>query len=352
VIAVDAGILPGSRDYAGARLADVPVRSARLEVEGYDGGFVPDGGIDPFLALGAAALSTDRLQLVTAVAIAFARSPMITAMQSWNLQALSRGRVILGLGSQVKAHIERRYSMPWSAPAPRMREYVLALRAIWDGWSGRAPLDFRGRHYSHTLMVPNFDPGPLDVPDPTILVAALGPVMCEVAGEVGDGIAGHPFTTAAYIREVQAPAIERGRGRGGSDRRFIRAAMPMVITGRTADERAAASAAIRRLAAFYGSTPSYHRVLEHAGRPELGPALTRLSKEREWDRMADLIDDDLLAELAVIGDPDDIPRLVLDRIGDVDRVTLYAPYRSDDAMWADIAGRLRDLDHDRGAPDE
>ena len=186
-----------------------------MEAAGYDGAFTFEGPHDPFLPLVLAAEATERLELTTAVAIAFARSPMTLAHQAWDLQAMSGGRFHLGLGSQIKAHIERRFSMPWSAPAARMRELVLAIRAIWSTWQDRTPLRFEGDHYTHTLMTPFFDPGPLDVGPPRIWLGGVGPLMTEAAGEVADGFMVHPFCTERSLHEVTLPALERGRARPG-----------------------------------------------------------------------------------------------------------------------------------------
>lgn len=338
-IKFDAALYPSGPGYANARLSDVAACARGVEEAGFDGGYVLDGVVDPILSLTVAAEATNHLELVTGVAIAFARSPMTTALQAWNLQELSGGRLVLGLGSQVRAHIEKRFSMPWGSPAARMREYVLALRAIWDTWGRGVPLGFRGTYYTHTLMTPTFSPGPIEAADPAVLIGALGPRMLAVAGEVADGLYGHPFVTVDYLRDVQIPALERGlEARADSlDSRFVLSAMPMVITGRTADERAAAEVAVRRQCAFYGSTPAYYPVLEHHGYAGLGPQLNTMSKLGEWDAMAESIDDDLLALLTVQGTPEEIPGRLLDRVGDtVDRVQLYAPYESDSAMWSGI----------------
>jgi probable F420-dependent oxidoreductase len=318
-----------------------------LEEAGFDGGYVVEGTVDPFLSLGAAASTTSRLTLVSGVAIALARSPMTTALQAWNIQDLSEGRLVLGLGSQIKTHVEKRYSMPWGAPAAQMREYILALRAIWDCWGRGAPLEFRGTYYTHSLMIPTFNPGPIEHPDPLVMMGGLGPRMVAVAGEVADGYYGHPFASADFIRTVQVPALEVGKERRSPSlsEDVAVSMMPMVVTGRSPDERATAEQTVRKLCAFYGSTPAYYRVLEHHGYTELGPRLNAMSKRGEWDAMAELIDDDLLGELAIVGTPAEIPGSVRDRcVGLADRVAIYAPYKSDLTMWREILSELRGTD--------
>ncbi|MGH9083555.1 MAG: TIGR03617 family F420-dependent LLM class oxidoreductase, partial [Acidimicrobiales bacterium] len=210
------------------------------EATGYDGVWSVETGHDPFLPLAVAAGATERLELATGIAVAFARNPMTIATLANDLHELSGGRFVLGLGSQIKAHITRRYSMPWSHPAPRMRELVLAVRAIWRTWETGEPLAFRGEFYSHTLMTPFFNPGPNRYGNPRVLVAAVGELMAEVAGEVGDGLLVHPFTTRRYLAEVGLPALERGAAKAGKGRADLTVALPgFVVTGTTGEERAA-----------------------------------------------------------------------------------------------------------------
>jgi probable F420-dependent oxidoreductase len=340
---VDGAIFPGGENLYSGELTDVPARAALLERMGYDGVFTLDTNIDPFLSLLLAAEHSERIELITGVAIAFARSPMTLALQAWNLQKFSRGRMILGLGSQVRAHIENRFSMPWAAPAEKMRELILAVRAIWDCWGRGKPLDFRGKHYKHTLMTPVFNPGPIDYADPKIYLGALGPKMIEVAGEVADGLYGHPFTTLRFIEEKQLPSLDVGLARAGRSRAdFDMPAMIITITGRDAGEIAAADFDMRRLLAFYGSTPAYYSVLELHGWGDLGPRLNRLSKEGKWREMADLFSPEMVDAFAVKGRPEEIPDLIAARCrGLIDRVTLYAPYRSDAGIWPGIVEGLQ-----------
>jgi probable F420-dependent oxidoreductase len=319
-------------------LADVPRVAKELEDVGYDGGFSAETAHDPFFPLLLAAEHTERLELGTGIAVAFARSPMIVANVGYDLQAYSKGRCILGLGSQVKAHIEKRFSMPWSQPAARMREFILAMRAIWACWNEGEKLDFRGEFYRHTLMTPFFNPGPNPYGVPKVFLAAVGEKMTEVAGEVADGILLHGFTTERYVREVTLPALEQGWAKAGKSRDQFEITGPMfVITGTNEQEYAAARTGTKQQIAFYGSTPAYRGVLELHGWGDLQGELNRLSKEGEWETMGELIDDDVLAEFAVVGEPEEIPKLMLARYGDVlDRLSFYAPYRTDRERWSGI----------------
>ena len=325
------------------RLGDARRAAAELEEIGYDGAFTAETSHDPFLPLLLAAEGTERLELATGIAVAFARSPMTLAYTAWDLQAHSGGRLLLGLGSQIKAHVEKRFSMPWSAPAARMREFILALRAIWACWQDGVPLDFRGEFYRHTLMTPFFNPGPIPPGPPRVLLAAVGEKMTEVAGEVADGIILHGFTTERYVREVTMPALERGWARSGRRREDFQITGPMfVVTGTTEEETAQAAALTRQQIAFYGSTPAYRGVLELHGWGDLQPELNRLSKEGRWAEMGDLITDEILHTFAVVGTPEEVPTLLAARYGDLlDRLSFYAPYRSDPQRWAAVLDGLR-----------
>jgi probable F420-dependent oxidoreductase len=302
---------------------------------GYDGIWSAETGHDAFLPLAVAASVTDRLELGTGIAVAFARNPMTLAMLANDLQELSRGRFMLGLGSQIKPHITKRYSMPWSHPAPRMRELILAIRAIWASWEGGGKLDFRGEFYSHTLMTPFFNPGPNPFGNPRILLAAVGPLMTEVAGEVADGMLVHAFTTERYLREVTLPALERGAAKAGKGRADLEISFPaFVVTGPTEEAREKAAAAVRGQIAFYGSTPAYRPVLELHGWGDLQSELNSLSKRGEWDKMGEVIDDEILEAFAVVAPLEDVPPRVLERFGDaVDRFSFYVPYRVEPDEW-------------------
>jgi probable F420-dependent oxidoreductase len=318
--------------------------AAAAEREGFDGFWLSEVKHDPFLALAVAATATERIQLGTAIALAFARSPMTTAAAANDLQALSGGRFQLGLGTQVKAHITRRFSMPWSHPAPRMREYVLALRAIWDTWHTGAPLDFRGEFYSHSLMTPMFEPQRHEFGAPPVLLAGVGETMTEVAGEVADGFLAHGFTTERYLRDVTLPALQRGRDKSGRTLDgFTVMGSPMIATGRTDEELEVAKAGVRAQIAFYGSTPAYRPVLELHGWGELGDRLHGMSLKGRWTEMGSLLDDDVLDAFAVVGAPAEAGAEVVRRYGDVlDRLTLYTPYDVDPALMAEVAASVQD----------
>jgi probable F420-dependent oxidoreductase len=330
-VKIDGG-LPGAAPTEVARVA------RELEDVGYDGGLTAETSHDPFLPLVIAAEHTDRLELGTGIAVAFARNPMTLASISYDLQAFSGGRFRLGLGSQIKAHIEKRFSMPWSHPAARMRELILAIRAVWACWNEGTPLEFRGEFYRHTLMTPFFNPGPNPFGAPKIQLAAVGERMTEVAGEVADGIILHGFTTERYVREVTMPALERGFAKGGRDRSRFEVCGPLfVVTGTDDQELEAARVGTKQQIAFYGSTPAYRGVLELHGWGDLQDELNTLSKRGEWVAMGDRIDDDMLQTFAVVGSPEEIPALMLARFGDVvDRIMFYAPYRSDPDRWKGV----------------
>jgi probable F420-dependent oxidoreductase len=320
------------------------IEAARLaEQVGYDGIWSAETSHDPFLPLALAAEHTERIELGTGIAVAFARNPMTLAQVANDLQTLSEGRFLLGLGSQIKPHIEKRFSMPWSHPAARMRELILAIRAIWSSWSDGSRLAFRGEFYRHTLMTPMFDPGPNPFGNPRIFLAAVGEGMTEVAGEVADGMLAHGFTTERYLREVTVPALERGLAASGRTRADIEISYPgMIVTGEDEAGVAAAARAVKTQLAFYGSTPAYLPVLELHGWGELHTELNRLSKRGEWDAMADLIDDEVLDTFAVVADLDDIAGQVLGRFdGVVDRFSFYAPYAMDPERWAGVLAGFR-----------
>ncbi len=319
----------------------IAASARRLEEAGYDGAWSAETGRDPFLPLAVAADATERLELATGIAVAFARNPMTLAMAANDLQQLSKGRFLLGLGSQIKPHITKRYSMPWSHPAPRMRELILAIRAIWHAWGTRAPLDFRGEFYTHTLMTPFFDPGPNPYGNPKILLAAVGSLMAEVAGEAGDGLLVHPFTTARYLSEVSIPALERGAAKAGKSRQDLVVALPgFVVTGTNEEEMAASAKAARAQLAFYGSTPAYRPVLELHGWGDLQSELHARSKRGEWEAMGELIDDEVLDTFAVVAPPERVADAVLGRWGGlVDRFSFYAALPAPD--MASVIAQLK-----------
>jgi probable F420-dependent oxidoreductase len=316
---------------------------ARLEEVGYDGAFSFEAKHDPFLPLVLAAEHTSRLRIGTAIAIAFARNPMNLANLAYGLQSISEGRFVLGLGSQVRPHIEHRFSMPWSRPAPRMREIVQAIRAIFAAWEGTAPLDFRGEMYRHTLMIPAFDPGPNPFGPPPIFTGGFGPYMTRVAGEVADGFIAHPFTTRKSLLEHTLPALERGlaiAGRKRSDLEVVCATL--VVTADREEDLARAVVAARKQLAFYGSTPAYRSTLDCHGWGDLHAELNRLSKLGRWDDMAALIDDEMLEAIAVVGPRREIAGKLRARLaGIADSVSLTHNRAPDPEHWADVVADLR-----------
>jgi len=327
-----------------ARPEEMPAAARELEEIGYDGCFTAETSHDPFLPVTLAALETERIELGTGIAVAFARNPMSTAVIGNDLQLYTKGRFILGLGSQIKPHIEKRFSMPWSEPAKRMREFILAMRAVWACWKEGEKLDFRGEFYRHTLMTPFFNPGPNPYGAPKVFLAAVGERMTEVAGEVADGILLHGFTTERYVREVTVPALERGWARAGKQRGGFELSGPMfVVTGTNDEEYEAARRGTKQQIAFYGSTPAYRGVLDLHGWGDLQGELNRLSKQGDWVQMGELVDDEMLAAFAVTGEPEEIPEKMLDRYGDVvDRLSFYAPYKSDPERWSRIVERFKE----------
>lgn len=288
-------------------LREVPTEIQRIEAAGYNGVMTQENRHDPFLPLGVAAVHSERVQLGTGVAISFARSPMVVANLCWDLQVASRGRFILGIGPQVKGHNERRFSVPWSAPAPRMREYIQALRAIWHSWKSGEQLAFEGEHYTFTLMTPNFTPEPMDYASPPITMAAVGPAMLRTAGHVADGVRLHGFCTPKYIENVIWPQLATGLERGGRSRENLQiSGGGFVITGATDEEVDKLIEFYRGRVAFYGSTRAYWPVLEQHNLLELGEKLNHMSKSNQWKAMPAEISDDVMQYFAAIGRYDEI----------------------------------------------
>ncbi len=324
-------------------LAQTAASARDAEAEGYDGIWAAETDHDPFLPLLLAAEHTERVELGTGIAVAFARNPMTLAHVGYDLQRFSKGRFLLGLGSQIRPHITKRFSMEWSHPAARMREMIAAIKHIWGAWDGEHELDFRGDFYTHTIMTPFFNPGPNPYGPARIFLAAVGERMTEVAGEVADGMLCHGFTTETYLREVTLPALERGASRAGRSLDDFELSGPaFVVTGTTEEEMTASAKAVRERIAFYGSTPAYRPVLERHGWGELQTELNVLSKQGEWERMGAMIDDDMLDAFAVVADPEHLPVKLHERYGDViDRIRFYVPYQSDPERWAAVMAGLK-----------
>jgi probable F420-dependent oxidoreductase len=305
---LDSGLMGG--------LSTVPERIRALEAAGYDGAISAETSSDPFFPLLLAAEHSERIELMTSIAVAFARSPMILAQVGHELNAYSKGRFILGLGSQIKPHITKRFSMPWSSPAARMRELILAMRAIWDCWYRGEKLDFRGEFYTHTLMTPMFTPTNTDYGAPRVTLAAVGPLMTRVAGEVADGLIAHAFTTERYLREVTLPAIDEGLAKAGRKRSELEVACPVfVVTGEDEEAWVRQRTAVTRQIAFYGSTPAYKGVLDLHGWGALQGELNRMSKQGQWAEMGTLISDEILEEFAVVAEPGAVASALKKRFG-------------------------------------
>lgn len=299
-------------------------RARQLEEAGFDGGWTSETNHDPFLPLVAAAEHTEGVELGTNIAVAFARNPMTTAHLGWDLQLLSGGRFILGLGSQIKPHITRRFSMPWSRPADRMREYIAALHAIWDSWESGGRLNFRGDFYQHTLTNPMFVPPPQPHRRPKVYLAAVGPLMTRTAGCAADGLHCHGFTTADYLRDVTLPALRAGQEAAGRPAAAVDVSLlAMAVAAETPEAYEEHCRAMRMQIAFYGSTPAYRGVLEHHGWGEAQTELHTLSVQGRWAEMAEVIDEEMLHTIAAVGTPDEAGRILAERYGDlVDRLTL------------------------------
>jgi probable F420-dependent oxidoreductase len=328
-------------------LTAVAAEARALEALGYDGAFTFEGPHDPFLPLAFAAEHTTRLEVASAVAIAPPRSPMQLAHTAHDLNVLARGRFILGLGSQVKAHIEKRYGAVWSRPLARMREQVLALRAIWRCWNEGAPLDFRGELYRHTLMTPFFDPGASPFGPPRVFLGGVGTAMTAVAGEVADGLFVHPMNSPTFLDAVTFPALASGFAKSGRSRAdFTIACQALVITGYDEAEYQHAETTTRMQLAFYASTPQYRVVLDAHGWGDAQPELNRLSKQGRWLEMAELIDDRMLAAFTVRCErPADVAAALRGRYAGVaDRLAILChadPHRAHPEAWADVIAALR-----------
>ena len=305
--------------------------AARAEAAGHSAAWATEAGHDPFLQAYSAIERTTSIDIGTAIAVAFARTPMTVAYSAWNLAQVSDGRFILGLGSQIKPHIEKRYSMPWGKPVDRMREFLVALDAIWTSWRTGEPLDHRGEYYTHRLMSPFWVPSPHEHKIPVYL-AAVGPRMTELAGERCDGILMHAFTNRQFLESVALPALDRGIESAGKSVADVEVSLPLfMIMGDTDEELAARRSEAARQLAFYGSTPAYAPVFDAVGYGDVQPELTALSKRGEWDAMADLFNDDLLGHFAITGTPEQMPELARRHVGPrVQRTSSYFGWPIDD----------------------
>lgn len=322
--------------FAALSVMDAPEQARRAEEAGYRGLWTTENRNDPFLAITRAADATSRMTLGTGVAIAFARTPMTVAYPAYALAELTRGRFVLGLGSQVRAHVTSRFSMPWSSPAERMHEFVTAIRAIFTAWQEGAPLNHRGEYYRHTLMNENFAPARHDHGPPPIYLAGVGPKMTAVAAELADGFIAHPFTTPSYVADVTRPILERS----GRRPTIVLSAFAVIAT--TVAELDAGNAAVRRRIGFYASTPAYRPVLEHLGLSDLQPRANALARSQRWDELADLVPQQLVDEMAVMGEPGSVARQLHERFAQhVDRIGLNLQAPTDDALVAETVAHLK-----------
>lgn len=331
---IDAVLPPG--------IADARSAAPKMEALGYDGLFSTETRSDPFLDLAGPAVETTRPLLGTNLAIAFARSPFVTAVNAWQLQAASKGRFVCGLGTQVKGHIERRFGMTWESPGPKMREYVQALKALFKAFQKEEPLNFRGRFYTHTVITPFFDPGPIDYPAPPVWIAAVNEYNAETVGLVADGILVHPVNSRRYLEETIFPAVERGLAKSGRSRQELTVSCPVfVVAGKTPEERAVADQFVRSQISFYGSTRTYRRIFEQHGWEDTPVRLHEHMAKMDFAAMAGEITEEMLDAFAIVADPDDVVDRIRQRYqGIADRVYLYNVFAS---IYADDEGRLREV---------
>jgi probable F420-dependent oxidoreductase len=325
------------------RLSTAGSEAAAAETAGYQAIWSTDSAHDPFLPLAVSAERTERIGLGTGIAVAFARSPMTVAQTAWGLQELTGGRMLLGLGSQIKPHIERRFSMPWSRPAGRMREYIGALRAVWSCWQDGTRLDFTGEFYRLNLMPPHFNPGPVTGGPPPVFLAAVGESMTRVAAEVADGILLHRFTTPRYLQQATLPALAAGKRSRDKNLAAIQVVLPVfVVLGDTQADLDAGIAATRKQLAFYSSTPAYRPVLDAHGWGELQPELQELTRQNRWPDMDPLITDEMLGEFAVIGTPEEAGKALRTRFnGLVERIAPTAVYELHPELRNRLAAAIR-----------
>jgi probable F420-dependent oxidoreductase len=334
-VKVDAG-LGTEGDY----LRGIDQTAHAAEDFGFAGLWTSETKHDAFLPLAIAANETREIELGTSVAIAFSRSPMETAQTAWDLQDLSDGRFVLGLGTQVKAHVMRRFSMPWDRPAARLREYILALRAIWESFQSEGPLNFEGDFYRHTLMTPFFNPGPIDHPEIPVYIAGVNTRLAKLAGEICDGFHVHPFHSPEYVRRTVIPAIAEGAKQANRDPEQVTLATSAFVIAAENEEKAREQReSVRAQISFYASTPTYRTVLEAHGWEEVGERLGKLAREKKWREMPALISDEMLAAFAVEAAPDELGAVLRERYtGLIDRISLYIPFvpGERDSFWRTV----------------
>ena len=321
--------------------------AAAAETAGFDAVMTVEVAHDPFTPLALAALATERIELTPSIAVAFLRSPTVTASQAWDLQANSNGRFVLGLGSQVRGHNERRFGIPWSPPAPRLRDYVRALRAVWHCWETGEKLDYRGEHYKLTLMTPDFSPEPTGLPMVPVTIAAIGEAMLRVAGEVCDGVRLHPLCSRRYVEEVALRHITEGMRRGGRNRaNFDVFGGGFVVTGPDQETVAAGIERVRQRVAFYGSTRSYLPILSLHGLDELGLKLHGMSLDGRWNEMTSEVSDDVVRIFAACGIYGEIARVIEERFGGVaDAIEINFPVDTPAGLERELLTDIRRIPH-------
>jgi probable F420-dependent oxidoreductase len=320
-------------------------RTARVaENLGFAGLWTSETKHDAFLPLAVAANTTERIELGTSVAIAFSRSPMETAQTAWDLQGLSEGRFILGLGTQVRAHVERRFSMPFGRPAARLREYILALRAIWESFQTEGPLKFEGEFYRHTLMTPFFNPGPISHPGIPVYIAGVNTKLAHLAGELCEGFHVHPFHSPEYLRRTVKPAIAEGARRADRRAEDVELATSVfIVSGQNEEETTRQRESARSQISFYASTPTYRTVLEAHGWEPVGERLGVLARQKKWREMPAMVTDEMLEAFVVEAQPRELGPALRDRYeGLIDRVALYVPFVPDqsDKFWREVVGSV------------
>lgn len=303
-------------------LGEMPELARAVEAIGFDGLWTSETQHDPFLPLALAAEHTSRTELGTAIAVAFPRSPTVLAQIAWDLQNASNGRFILGLGTQVKPHIERRFATVWEHPAAKLREMILAMRAVWDAWQGDGRINFRGEFYKITLMTPFFNPGPIEHPHIPIYIAGVNEKLCQVAGELCEGFHVHPFHTVKYLRDEILPNIEIGLQKTNRTRADIQLSSAIFVATDEAEQEM-----VRAQISFYASTPSYRPVMETHGWGDVGEKLSMMAARKEWGEMAGEITDEMLEQFCVITSADKLADAIKARYaGLLDRITLYTPF--------------------------
>jgi probable F420-dependent oxidoreductase len=328
-----------------AQLDTAADEAKRLGDMGYDGVYTLEGNSDPFLPLVLASEHQPNLDIATGIAVALPRNPSHIAYQAWDLQRFSKGKFMLGIGPQIKAHNERRFGVPFDRPAARMKEYIQAVKAFFACWHDDERLNFEGEFFHHTLMTPMFNPGPNPYGKPPILLGAMGPRMTAVAGEVADGLIVHPFNTLPFVLNEQLPGVRKALAKSGrSEEDFIMQVGTMIVTGANEEEYKAADEAMRGLLAFYASTPAYRPPMEAVGYGDLQPELNKMTKEGRWDELSQLIDDDFLNHFAVCAEPKDVAAKVVEKYGEfTDRASIYAPYHSSPEVWPAIISDMKKL---------